>query len=298
MDWNYNEEIRDGFLVSSQRKRLWKIELEILENFQTICKRHGLNFFLIGGAAIGAARHKGFIPWDDDMDIGMLRKDFDQLLCYLNTELNPKYYVQYGPCEKDLFSPLLRIRDGSTTGILNCDRKSHANQGIFIEIYPFDNVPESTILRKIQIYESKILSNILHARFYNIKLGTMSSIVNNFFKNKTVDEIFDVWMRICKKYNEKNTKYVDTVMLPIYALQDIHLFNRNGCETVFVPYENITTRVALENDKFLKQQYGDYMQLPPLEERGRHHDNTVFYDPDHPYEYWIDNPELNIKFEE
>jgi len=296
MEFNCNEETRDGFFVSSQRKRLWNVELEIFNNFQEICERHELNYFLIGGTAIGAVRHKGFIPWDDDMDIGMLRDDFDRLIEHLKTELNSQYYVQYGPCEKDLFSPLLRIRDGNTTGILNCDRKSQANQGIFIEIYPFDNVPDNILLRKIQLYESKILSNILHSRFYNIKLGTVSNFINCFLKRKTVEELFDIWTRICKKHNRKNTKYVDTIMLPIYALQGIHLFERSGCKTVFVPYENTKVRIPIENGKFLEQQYGDYMKLPPIEELGRHHDNTVFYDPDHPYTFWINNQGLDAKF--
>lgn len=294
----YKDEVRDGFLVTSERKRLWNIELNILENFQEICNRHGLEYFLIGGTAIGAVRHKGFIPWDDDMDIGMLRKDFDKLLVYLKKELKPNYYVQYGPCEKDLFSPLLRIRDGNTTGILNCDKKSHANQGIFIEIYPFDNTPDNKILRKFQLYESKIISNVLHSRFYDIKLGFLSQVVNLALKHKSSVEIFELWEQICKRYNRKNTRFVDTVMIPTYALQGIHRFERNGCNTVLIPFEDIQVKIAKSNDAFLKQQFGDYMELPPIEQRGQHHDNTVFYDPDHPYTFWIDNPELNQKFED
>ena len=68
---NCSPEYRDGFFVDEARKKLWSIEIEMLENFKEICERHSLDWFLIGGAAIGAVRHKGFIPWDDDIDIGM-----------------------------------------------------------------------------------------------------------------------------------------------------------------------------------------------------------------------------------
>ena len=291
-------EIRDGFKVTEERKRLWNTELEILCAFQKICDKHDLHYFLIGGAAIGVERHRGFIPWDDDMDLGMLRKDFETFLEVAKEELPSEYYLQYGVCEKDMFSPLLRIRDGRTTGITNADRKSKANQGIFIEIYPFDNVPNNKMMRKIQLLGSKIMSNVLHARFYDLELSRISFIANKLFCKKTNQEVFAIWNRLSQRYNKKKTEYVDTVMLPIYALQGIHYFNAEGCKTRKACFEYLSVEVAVENDKFLRQQYGDYMQLPPLEERGTHHDTVVFYDPYHSYTYWIGNPELEQKFKE
>lgn len=291
------EEVKDGFLVTEARKKLWYTELCIMEEFQKVCCKYNLHYFLLGGAAIGAERHKGFIPWDDDLDIGMLRNDFEVLVKVAKEELPSEYYVQYGICEEDMFSPLLRIRDGRTTGITIADRNSKANQGIFIEIYPFDNVSDNKLLRKIHLYQSKVLSNVIHARYYNLKLSKISKLANCIFSHKSNQELFDLWNKICQKNNKKKTKQVDTVMLPVYALQGIHLFTTAGCSTKKVQYEFLEVEIAVENDSFLRQQYGNYMQLPPLSQRGTHHNNTVFYDPDHPYSFWIGNPELDNKFE-
>jgi len=71
-------EYRDGYFVDATMKRVWAVELDLLEQFQNICKRHSLKYYAIGGTLLGAVRHKGFIPWDDDIDVGMPRADYDQ----------------------------------------------------------------------------------------------------------------------------------------------------------------------------------------------------------------------------
>lgn len=82
-----SKDIRCGFVVDQKRQQLWKVELELFEDFKRICKKYDLSYFLIGGAAIGAVRHKGFIPWDDDLDIGMPRSDFDKLIKVRDSKL-------------------------------------------------------------------------------------------------------------------------------------------------------------------------------------------------------------------
>ena len=111
-------EIRDGYQVSVTRKKVWLCELEMATWFCNVCEKYGLNYFLIGGSAIGAVRHNGFIPWDDDLDIGMLRSDFDKFRKVSIRELPSNYKIEYGVLKNNVFSSLLRIRNNDTTGII------------------------------------------------------------------------------------------------------------------------------------------------------------------------------------
>ena len=119
----------------------------------------------------------------------------------------------------------------------------------------------------------------------------------NIFSFLPTKTLFSWLNRICKLYNKRGTKYVDTIMLPHYAKQGIHLFESELVKTTYeVEFEYTTVSIAKGNDTFLRRQYGDYMQLPPVEERGLHHDTTVFYDPYHHYSYWVGKPALDKFF--
>ena len=111
-------EIRDGYQVSVTRKKFRLCELEMATWFCNVCENNGLSYFLIGGSAIGAVRHNGFIPWDDDLDIGMLRSDFDKFRKVSIRELPSNYKIEYGVLKNKVFSSLLRIRNNDTTGII------------------------------------------------------------------------------------------------------------------------------------------------------------------------------------
>lgn len=296
MSIGLNPEIRDGYQVDTARKKLWNIELEIMAEIKAVCKRHNLHYFLIGGTAIGAMRHKGFIPWDDDLDIGMLRNDFDLFMKYARDELEEKYCIQYGICG-DICTALMRVRDINSTGILKSDRFSKENQGIFIEIYPFDNVPDNKWMQKKQYRLVKLYSFLVYDRYYHFQKSAAKKMIVKFFSAIPSDKLWQMLEKETRRYNNKNTKMVDTIMLPHYAEQNIHLFERLKCEkTIQVPFENTELEIAVGNDEFLRQQYGDYMKLPPIESRGTHHDNTVFYDPDKSFSQWVNTPELEKFF--
>ena len=150
------DEIRDKFQVSSIRKKVWLCELKIAQWFCTVCSKYNLSYFLIGGSAIGAVRHNGFIPWDDDLDIGMLRNNFETFKEVAPKELPDEYYIEYGVLSDNIFSSLLRIRNKNTTGILVDEfRQGSEGGGIFIEIYPFDNTIGG-VSRKIQLLKSSM----------------------------------------------------------------------------------------------------------------------------------------------
>ena len=87
------DEMRSGFLVTSHRKKLWNVQIGLIKEFERICKKHNLKWWACGGTLLGAARHKGFIPWDDDVDVAMLRPDYNKFLDIAADEIKYPYFL-------------------------------------------------------------------------------------------------------------------------------------------------------------------------------------------------------------
>ena len=278
-----NEEVC-GFTVSANRKRLWKCELKMLQLVEKVCNENDINYFLIFGSALGAVRHKGFIPWDDDIDIGMLRKDFDNFIDVLDKYLGDDYIYQYGPRYPG-FDCLLRIRDKKTTGITYQELSMRGCKGAFIEVYPFDGVN----LGKIR--DNQIKWGLIVYKLMDLK-GKHISDIDGFIKKtkwiaaKMIPDVV-LWFiheKISRFQNRIDTEYIDCIAIPNYSKHGEGLMNKKDVdETIMVPFEYISARLPKNYDKILSQLYGDYMQLPPKEERGKYHENVVFYDPMNPY---------------
>lgn len=280
-DFCVEAECQCGFYISERRKKLWKAELDILNEFNRICDLHDIHYFFIGGSAIGVERHKGFIPWDDDLDIGMLRDEFEKFLKYGKKELDDLFTIQYGYDDINEGSWFCRIRKRGTTGIIRGQLKQKCNHGVFIELYPFDNVPNSKFIQNIQIELSSLFRQLLDARCgigYMNKLAQILAIPFRVFSTKQLFRIYDF---ICRYFNRKDTEMVNTVSMSNYAKTGVCYYHKSDViETEKKEFENTFVQVAKENDKILRVCYGDYMQLPPEEERGEHHSTKVYYDPD------------------
>ena len=141
------EEVICNFTVTSQRKKIWEKELDILEKIIKICEENDIKYSLCGGSLLGAIRHKGFIPWDDDIDVCMKREDYSKFLTIAEKELSYPYFVQYSKTEKMYTRGHAQIRNSETTAILKVETTSYGknnyNKGIFVDIFPLDNVPDN-----------------------------------------------------------------------------------------------------------------------------------------------------------
>lgn len=136
------DEVRDGFLVILDRKKVWNVELGLAKEIDRICRTHRLKYFLSGGTLLGAVKYRGFIPWDDKFRLMMPRPDFNQLRAVIGKEIPPWYFFQDAVSDEHFTSAMGRLRDSRTTAIENPERKD-TNQGIFIEIYPLDAFPDA-----------------------------------------------------------------------------------------------------------------------------------------------------------
>ena len=140
----FEPEVRDGYEVSCEMKYIWAVELDLLNQLLTVCQKYNIKLYAAGGTMLGAVRHKGMIPWDDDIDMMMFRSDYDRLCEIASEEFKEPYFFQTNETDPGSYRGHAQLRNSKTTGILKheLDQKREINQGIFIDIFPLDNVPD------------------------------------------------------------------------------------------------------------------------------------------------------------
>ena len=148
------EEERCGFHVTRQMKEIWSIELDLLTEFDRVCQKYGLKYTAIYGTLIGAVRHKGFIPWDDDLDVAMPRSDYEKLLQVAPNEFQKPYYLEWFGTDPCFVYDKAKLLNLNTTGLENYILEKHA---LFIDIFPYDNIIEDPQLQKEQGLKCKNL---------------------------------------------------------------------------------------------------------------------------------------------
>lgn len=284
--------IKDDYSISLNRKKIWDIELAILEDIDVICRENNLQYFLHGGAGLGAMRHQGFIPWDDDLDIGMPRDSFEKFIDFFSARFQKKYSIQYGCGQYEECGTFLRIRDRNSTAIIKSqwDNKEQCH-GVFVEVYPFDHSVSSHFLRRLQASKIEMYERALNHRFFGKKFSGVKGMLDFLFSKAISTRcLWNLWNRECQKYNKYITVWCDTPSLPKYFREGIHHYRMEDVfPTVYTTFEHSQFPIPANNDAILKIEYGNYMQLPPLELRGKHHECLVFFDPNKCYLEYINS---------
>lgn len=281
----FQEEIRSGFLVTTKRKKVWAVELQILEKFNEVCKKHRLTWYAYYGTLLGAVRHQGFIPWDDDIDVVMLRDDYARLCAIAPEEFTEPYHFQ-------TIAAFCKICDSRTTAIdpQNYDLTGNTNHGIFIDIFPFDSIDDGTDLQfstiaQIQkllwvaISQPHIIQNALEAGKH-VLLST--DFLKDYLK-KTFPEqlqIFESLNLSCFRKTQRVNYILDELFSDLldsnlYKSVDIACFQN----IIYLPFENIEIPVPSEYDTILTQSYGDYHR--PIQGVSTH--EGILFEPDIPY---------------
>ena len=168
----YKEEVRCGYTVNEKTKRVWAVQLEMLDEVERICKANGLKYFADSGTLIGAIRHEGYIPWDDDIDLVMLREDYDKFVQIAPKWLKEDLVLQTVYTEKNYLRGHAQIRNSKTCGCNEEDKKAGYNCGIFIDIFPLDGMPKTEKERKS--WETK--------EAFSPVLGEMDKQIGRFIK--------------------------------------------------------------------------------------------------------------------
>ena len=242
--------------------------LEMLVELQRFCDKNEIRFFLVGGSALGAERHKGFIPWDDDVDIAMMRSDFEKLEAYMEEKNNQLGEFVYSPVEKHLLpdAPIAYLYD-------NVHKNAGYDMTAKIDIHPIDGVPQKQILQKIQ----KLFTKVYYLSVYRMPAknkGGFAKKATAFIIRITPDWLFRCYMRMSKNII---TSWSDTESENICSL-----FGVAGYEREIMPKEYLLPlkRGTFESEEFwvpgktepyLTRLYGEYQILPPEEERYPRH---------------------------
>lgn len=271
------EEVRCDFVVSPLRKKVWEKQLEMLKIFIAICKKNHLRYYAASGTLLGAIRHKGYIPWDDDIDILMPRSDYDTFIMLAVNDLNCYYSLQVYQTEKLYPNGHAQIRDNKTTCFINtsyADLKRGKNCGIFIDIFPMDDVLDD--YKKRQKYCKKIRRLRALACNYVYKNSNIlkRTIVRFYFMFHSVQKTIEKIDRLSKRFQDQT----HTLGLPTFApcyeknVWDKSLFE----ETIEWPFEDIMISIPLRYDEVLRVEYGDYMVIPENKTDGSIHGKCYF----------------------
>lgn len=246
-----------------------KIELEILGEFMRVCDELNLRWYAGYGTALGAIRHKGFIPWDDDVDIVMPREDYE-IFCEKAQELLPEnYFVQTLKSEKEYYLPYAKLRRSDTTFWEKGTLYDEINHGIYVDIFPMDGYPTNFLAEKIFMLKRIVYNNFLYQSGNCKELnGYRRALVllYKIFRGKlTRKEAAYKKEKLVKKTSYDKSELVSCMVEDFpkaeAVLEDVYGEGRE------VEFENIRIRVPAKCEVYLEKLYGDYMQFPPEEQR-------------------------------
>ena len=250
--------------------------LDMLVWFDGYCRAHGLRYYALGGTLLGAVRHQGFIPWDDDVDVGMPRKDYEKLAELMGSGIHDGYVLEteYSEDPKYCYT-FSKLYDTSTTLIENVS--TGLKRGLFLDVFPLDglgNGPEPDMKR---FHKIKNLNGFYIARVTRIRKG------RSFLKNAATVAVKAIpgfildnrklrirISRMCKKYDFDASDWAGSMLEDLW---DNGIVPRSFFGTpADYPFEGHTILGAERADEFLTALFGDWRQLPPEEKRVTHHD--------------------------
>lgn len=254
-------------LSTTQLEALKKSELELLHCFIQICSTLKLRYYVLGGTLLGAVRHQGFIPWDDDIDVGMPRKDYEVFLAHAQEFLPTHFFLQSFKTDPGYPANFAKIRNSNTTFVEYSMKNCSMNHGIYIDIFPLDYYPDShqhsfefrKLMMKLRITDAfctsgmKFKTKIVRC-FSRVLYPTIHSAVE---KRELLFASVTSGKRIanhCGAWGKKE-------------IVPAHWYG----EGVSLPFEGMEVTAPSHYHEWLTQVYGDYMQLPPKEKQVPHH---------------------------
>jgi len=261
-------ETRCDYYVSAETKACWKAMLDMVEQLDRVCRKYNIKYFLIAGSLLGAVRHKGFIPWDDDIDIALFREDYDRLEKILPGELPLNMFMQTTLTDPGYETAHMKIRLAGTTAILRGAINMHRryNMGLFVDVFALDGVPKTKF--------GKFLLTMIGRGFRSFVSYHSAGVRSTRLRGKLKRAVHDLIWRIV------GTKNIYRLREWCFAMVDIRAGGdcvQAPCEwgyeqkyrypvelledTVDMPFEYLTLKVPARYEEVLTHTYGDWRKI-------------------------------------
>jgi len=288
----FDAEERCGYLVTSRMKRIWGVQLELLRELLRVCKKHDIKAAVSCGTLLGAIRHRGYIPWDDDIDVSLTRENYEKLLSYAS-EFKEPYFLQTALSDRRYMLGYARLRHSNTTGLIVGNESPDYHNGIYIDVFVLDGYIASALKYKLQ---RKIMGKLWKnaRRYYEPTEGLKwTRKLVTYLTRRTLcrlvsyETMVGLYQKTLAMYSGGETEFF-TLLTHSKEEQWINRCTKAEMDDLIeVPFEYLEVPVPRNYDAILKRIYGDYMAFPPPEKRGNWHEGILIFDPDVPYKEYM-----------
>lgn len=300
-----DEEIRSGYKVSAQMKKVWAVQLEMLNEIDRVFSENHIRWWIFGGTLLGAVRHRGYIPWDDDIDIVVPRKDYNRLRMIGPDSFRHPFFYQDEFSEPGILYGHAKLRNVETTMItekyiINDNGCCSFCQGVFVDVFPLDNIPDSIKEQEEWIKDIKTVAvPAWRLRKYSHRHvperdDAMDAQLSLLDEIKRPNLLFDFYEEQLGRYSSEQTMKV--CIYGLWRKDNRWIFDRSCFDTTIeIPFEFLTAPAPSGYDSILTQLYGDWRIM--RQERSMHSDiKGSFYDTERDYSYYVDK-KRGIKIE-
>lgn len=261
---------------NNELRKVQLIILDIIKKVSIICEENNINYFIIGGTALGAVRHSGFIPWDDDLDIGMTRENYNRFIKIAQQKLPKDLFLQTFETDPNSIFYFAKVRKNGTKFIEKYCRNIDMHQGVFIDIFPFDNIPDNIKLRRKHYKKVNLLANLFISKcvpetsrpqkgLYGALKVISRKIFYFFLKPISKGYLFKKLDLACQEYNFVQTKTMSFVKHSYLQIPWLDIKN-----TRKIIFEGLELRCPNNIERYLKHHFGDYLKIPAKEKRFSH----------------------------
>lgn len=289
------EEIKEGYKISERMKAVWAVELDLYKELKRVCDKYSLKVYADGGTILGAVRHKGFIPWDDDMDLCMSREDFEKLCAVAEVEFKHPYFWQTEETDPGIIRGHGQLRNSETSALYEGTHMFGQNQGIFIDIFPLDNVPDDAEDRAR--FMKRLYRLQKNAKIYqHLAAGVNTSEgIKRILKNLLIKSSF-IWKRgnrnpfyerlevLKQTYNGRDTDTWALLFLVLPENTERWVYKKEYYhEVVEMDFETITLTVPGGYEEYLNHCYGNWREYVI----GSNIHGSLMFDPYNSYKKYI-----------